>query len=225
MNLFRKTIRQPDPAVSRSPLTITEALEAARQAGRQTPDTGLFERWLRAKGLSTRGNVLIARMRQEYEQAFEERFTGQIAFLQKVADTTSPRLSGPAHLGGGKAEYRNGNCPIIIPAADGAKLNRLFLEGTKGGDASRRPVQGTRNEGGSNPPSPKGGDANCKHALGAELGTATSLVAPPSILRTSNAGEGTVQIPVPSPDSIESLYASGKASSLKEALAILGGGR
>ena len=183
MNLFRKTSIASDPVVRRSSLTIREALEAARQAGMQTPDTGLFERWLRAKGLSSRGNILISRMRQEYEQAFEERFNGQIAF-SRDADFTSPR-SGAGHLGGGSQAHSDGNCPIVVQPADPKKLNRLFLERQKGGDAPRpdgqisvEPAQ--RNEGGSNPPSP---------------------------------------------DSIAALYASGKASSLKEALAILGGGR
>ena len=148
-----------------SSLTIREALEAAREAGRQTPDTGLFERWLRAKGLSSRGSVLISRMREEYEQAFEERFS-----------------KGPVPI-------------IIVQPADGRKLNRLFVERSKGGDAARRPITGLRNEGGSNPPSVPFSD---------HFGDANKMV---------------------SPDSIAALYDSGAASSLKEALAILGGGR
>ena len=174
--LFRN--QKQDPAVRRSSLTIREALEAARQAGLLTPDTGLFERWLRAKGLSSRGNILISRMRQEYEQAFEERFNGQIAFSRKV-DFTSPR-SGAINSGESVA-HSDGNCPIVVQPADPKKLNRLFLERQKGGDAKRVPNRDSRSEGGSNPPS------------------------------------------IPSPDRIEALYASGKASSLKEALAILGG--
>jgi hypothetical protein len=110
------------------------------------------------------------------------RFNGQIAFSRRV-DLTSPRSgAGVANLGGGShPAYGNGNCPIIVQPTDPRKLNRLFVERLKGGDAKRPGLRDTRNEGGSNPPS------------------------------------------VPSPDSVEALYASGKASSLKEALAILGG--
>ena len=39
MNLFRKTSIASDPVVRRSSLTISEALEAARQAGLQTPES------------------------------------------------------------------------------------------------------------------------------------------------------------------------------------------
>jgi hypothetical protein len=176
MRFFRKTAPECVPVARRSSLTIREALEAARQAGKQTPDTGLFERWLRAKGLSSRGSILIARMRQEYEQAFEERFSKGGDARGTVEVNHEGMTSIPS-------------IPITVQPADPRKLNRLFLERQKGGDAKRRPTPtGTafRNEGGSNPPS----------------------------------------IPSPdSPDSIEALYASGKASCLKEALAILGGGR
>jgi hypothetical protein len=66
--------RKEQPQVKRSSMTISECISSAREAGRKTPDTGLFEEWLRTKGLSTRGNVLVARMRREYEGGFEERF-------------------------------------------------------------------------------------------------------------------------------------------------------
>jgi hypothetical protein len=65
---------QEQPQVKRSSMTISECISSAREAGRKTPDTGLFEEWLRMKGLSSRGNVLVARMRREYEEGFEERF-------------------------------------------------------------------------------------------------------------------------------------------------------
>lgn len=262
MNLFRKTSIASDPVVRRSSLTISEALEAARQAGLQTPDTGLFDRWLRAKGLSSRGSILVSRMRQEYEQAFEERFNGQIAFSRK-ADLTSPR-SGAGHLGGGSQAYSDGNCPkgehekqdmrhsavmaelgqsgravsvqfaggsqrpapenqnhcavaaktpiIVHQPADPRKLNRLFLERQKGGDASRtRSTQGLRNEGGSNPPSiPPKFPAGEPRAVRNHLATGGMGL---DVTGDDPAG------------SISALYASGKASSLKEAMAILGGAR
>lgn len=67
--------RKEQPQVKRSSMTISECIFSAREAGRKTPDTGLFEEWLRTKGLSSRGNVLVARMRREYEAGFEERFS------------------------------------------------------------------------------------------------------------------------------------------------------
>jgi len=66
--------RKEQPPMKRSSMTISECISSAREAGRKTPDTGLFDEWLRTKGLSTRGNVLVARMRREYEEGFEERF-------------------------------------------------------------------------------------------------------------------------------------------------------
>lgn len=74
MKFFFNFGRKKQPEVKRSSMTISECLSACREAGRKTPDTGLFEEWLRVKGLSTRGNVLVARMRREYEEGFEERY-------------------------------------------------------------------------------------------------------------------------------------------------------
>ena len=164
--------------IRRSSLTIREAFEAAHQAGQQTPDTGLFDRWLRAKGLSSRGSILIARMRREYEEAFEERFNGQIAFPQ-TADLTSPRYSGAGKLGGVSPAHGDGNCPIVVQPADPRKLNRLFVERSK-----------------------------------------TDAKIPAGEPRKADERPVTGDDPA---GAIAALYASGKASSLKEALAILGG--
>ena len=119
---FRK--QQQDSAVRRSSLTIREALEAARQAGRQTGDTGLFHQWTKVKGLSTRGNVLVSRMHREYENGFEERFqSGEVTMQAATAAGNALMIKRPVSNcaeGGTRDEH-----PLSITPARQANLEFL----------------------------------------------------------------------------------------------------
>jgi hypothetical protein len=101
--LFHRKKNEALRPVRRSSWTISESLDKAREAGRKTPDTGLFEEWVRVKGLSSRGQVLIARLRREYEAGFEERFAPptprelNAAFLRKME--AIPAAALPAYKG------------------------------------------------------------------------------------------------------------------------------
>ncbi len=64
-------------------MTIGEAQRAAFQAGQVSGDTGLFDSWLHAKGLSGRGDVLQARLRREYERGVIQ---GETPSRKKAAD-------------------------------------------------------------------------------------------------------------------------------------------
>lgn len=63
------------PSGHLSSMTLGQAMSAARKAGHASGDTGAFDSWLRSKGLSSRGNVVIARLRQEYNRGFEDKFS------------------------------------------------------------------------------------------------------------------------------------------------------
>lgn len=211
LQIFRN--QKQEQVVPRSPLTIAQGLEAARQAGLRTPDTGLFDGWLRAKGLSSRGAVLIARMRRDYESAFEERF-GQIAFLQRALP--SERCGNPR---GSLALHGNGNCPTCLKGGDHTTVEESKVN--HGGDVTFPPISDPRRLNLEFLERVKAGDAKC--ARNAEAWVTTSKDARAARIRTSN--EGAYSAPSFNPASIESLYASGQASSLREALAILGGVR
>ena len=122
--LFRNS--KQDSAVRRSSLTIKEALEAARQAGRQTGDTGLFNQWLKVKGLFTRGNVLVSRMHREYENGFEERFQSrseEVTMQAATAAGNAPMRKRPVAScaeGGTRDEH-----PLSITPARQANLEFL----------------------------------------------------------------------------------------------------
>jgi hypothetical protein len=56
----------------RSSMTVGEATRAAYRAGKASGDTGLFQDWLEKQGLSTRGNVLVRRLKMEYDRGVME---------------------------------------------------------------------------------------------------------------------------------------------------------
>ena len=87
--------RKEQPQVKRSSMTISECISSAREAGRKTPDTGLFNEWLRTKGLSGRGNVLLDRMRREYEEGFEERFSAPAPDSRELNRQFLKRVAAP----------------------------------------------------------------------------------------------------------------------------------
>jgi len=199
VSIFKLRNEKQEKAVRRSSLTISEALAAARQAGKQTGDTGLFSEWLRVKGLSTRGNILVSRMQREYEAGFEERFkNGERGILVGVS-------CGPSS--GRVSVCRCDTAPqIVVAPADPRKLNRLFLERQQGGDATCSKTMGHNNA--------------ARPAANSITGMSVAPVFVASDAAPVSTKAGAV---VPSSDAISALYASGKASSLKEALAIIGG--
>jgi hypothetical protein len=78
---FGRKKTAPVKSAPRSSMTIGEATRAAYNAGVKDGDTGLFDTWLHAKGLHNRGNVLVARLKKEYERG--------------VNDGDSPRDTAP----------------------------------------------------------------------------------------------------------------------------------
>ena len=144
LNLFRN--KKQEKAVRRSSMTIKEALVAARQAGRQTPDTGLFNEWVRVKGLSTRGSILTSRMQREYEEGFEERFqevrmeTGTVAGSEpKINRSATTAERGTRHrpsfqalnaafLARVKAEEKK-SAPVAVAIPDADQVAALYASG------------------------------------------------------------------------------------------------
>jgi len=64
---FRSKAKPRKPA-KRSSMTVSSAITAARKAGKESGDTGLFQGWLESTGLESRSHTLKARLRQEYEK-------------------------------------------------------------------------------------------------------------------------------------------------------------
>ena len=113
--------KAPAKTVRVSSMTMGQALSAARKAGTQTGDTGLFDQWLENAGLSTRGNVLVARMRREYEEGFEERFQST------VSEPELSRKLNLAYLERVKKSEKAPIAPVRLPDSD--RISELYANG------------------------------------------------------------------------------------------------